>query len=247
MENMEFIYGKDVFGPLTEKRQLEDVRQTLRDYHSKGPEILYAIAMDTGKQEHQKDLENRNLLYGICIYASGQIGVEPIRSQGHIHAISPSCNYSTPEMYEILQGEAYIFMQKGAGSETTKAYAVLCKAGEKIIVPPGYAHYTVNANPHLPMVFGAWCVRDYGFDYDEVRSMGGLAYFPIISETRGITFEPNKMYGDIELITKEPREYIEFNVESNKPIYRQYEEQPSRFDFVTNPKKYRKLWETFIP
>ena len=245
--NMEFIYGKDVFGPTSEKRKLEDVRQTLKDYNSKGPEILYSIAMDTGKEAHIKDLQKRNLLYGMCIYASGQIGEEPIRSQGHIHAISPSCNYSTPEMYEILQGEAYIFMQKGANSETKEAYAILCKARDKILVPPGYAHYTVNANPHEPMVFGAWCVRDYGFDYRDVRKMGGLSYFPIINEKEEITFEPNETYGKTKLIIKEPREYIEFNVKKDIPIYEQYEIEPARFDFVTEPQRYMELWEEFTP
>ena len=38
------------------------------------------------------------------------------------------------------------------------------KKGEVVIVPPGWGHQTVNANIHAPMVFGAWCVKDYGFD-----------------------------------------------------------------------------------
>ncbi len=247
INTMEFVYGDDIFGPITEKRKLEDVRQTLRYHDSTGPEILYAIAMDTGKRKHLNDLLNRNLLYGICIYASGQVGSEPVRSQGHIHSISVSCNYSTPEMYEILEGKAYIFMQNGADANTKSAYAIYCESGDKVIVPPGYAHCTINAEPQSAMVFGAWCVRDYGFEYEDVRKMKGLSYFPVINEQGHIEFESNESYGEVELVVKEPREYCEFHVKRDMPIYTQYEENPSRFDFITNPQKYVSLWEVFTP
>lgn len=246
-EKMEFIYGAGICGPKTEKRRLEDVRLTLRDKASMGPEILYSIAMDTCKQEHIEDLKARNLLYGICIYAAGQVGKEPVRSQGHIHAVSASCGSSTPEMYEILEGKAYIFMQKGADENTKIAYAVYCEAGDKILVPPGYAHYTVNADPGVPMVFGAWCVRDYGFDYEDVRRMGGLSYFPVIQEDHTIRFEPNQSYGETELIIKRPRLYTEFHVSAESPIYEQYEQNRTLFEFVTDPGKYKYLWKGFTP
>ena len=43
------------------------------------------------------------------------------------------------------------------------------------MVPPGWAHATVSASAGEPMTFGAWCDREYGFEYDEVRARGGLA------------------------------------------------------------------------
>lgn len=48
------------------------------------------------------------------IFGDGIVGEEPVRSQGHIHVISPSCNASTCEVYEIWLGEAYIYMQETA-------------------------------------------------------------------------------------------------------------------------------------
>lgn len=247
IDRMEFIYGKDVFGSKTEKRRLDDVRQTLRDKGSTGPEILYAIAMDTGKKEHRQDLLQRQLLYGICLYAPGLVGMEPVRSQGHIHAISASCNSSTPEMYEILQGRACIFMQKGADSSTKKAYAVFCEAGDKVIVPPGYAHYTANADPESFMVFGAWCIRDYGFEYSDVKRMGGLSYFPVVDTNGEIIFESNKNYQSTELIIKRPEIYSEFHIAPDIPIYQQYELDQEHFEFVTNPGKFKAIWDSFIP
>lgn len=51
------------------------------------------------------------LLYGAVTYAAGRLGDEPVRSQGHIHTISPHSGWSTTEAYEIWSGKAIIYMQ----------------------------------------------------------------------------------------------------------------------------------------
>ena len=114
LDKMEFIYDVATTGPLTEKRRLDDIRASLSDPNAEGPSIVYAVAMDVAKKKHMQDLIDRNLLYGAMIFEKGVIGEEPVRSQGHIHAVSASCNASTCEVYEIWAGEAYIYMQEYA-------------------------------------------------------------------------------------------------------------------------------------
>ena len=86
---MGFTYGTDVFGPEVEIRRLEDIRASLRDPQCKGPEQVYSIAMDVGKEEHRALLNKLHLLFGVVTYSAGKLGQEPVRSQGHIHKISP--------------------------------------------------------------------------------------------------------------------------------------------------------------
>lgn len=246
LNTKDFIYGSDVFGPDVEKRKLDDIRKTLMDPMCEGPDVVYTIAMDVGNNEDKEDLIQRQLLFGACIYSDGKLGNEPVRSQGHVHAISPSCMSSTAELYEIWEGEAIIFMQSSTSDDPGRLFAIKAKEGDKVIVPPGWAHYTVNANPDKQMVFGAWCIRDYGFDYKEVREHGGLAYFPVFNEET-IHFIVNPLYETKELIIKEPRIYDEFNVDAQMPLYTQYLEDKNRFDFVTNPNAYQSIWEHFIP
>lgn len=246
-EKKEFMYGTDCFGPEVEKRHIDDIRHSLRVFDSQGPDIVYTIAMDIGKKEHRFALKKANLLYGACIYSKGRIGQEPVRSQGHIHAVSLSCNASTPEVYEIWFGEAYVLMQATAKPDVGKAYAVHGKVGDIIIVPPGYAHCTINARQDIEMVFGAWCIRDYGFDYTDVRKQKGLMYFPVFNETGQVEFELNSNYQAGELVIKEPRIYHEFGLDKAQKIYPTYEMNPNKFDFVTDPKKYKKVWENFEP
>ena len=131
-----FIYGKDVFGPTVENRWLDDIRSSLLDPKCEGPDIVYSIAMDVGKTVHKALLQKQHLLFGVVAYAKGSLGMEPIRSQGHIHKVSPFSQWSTPEVYEIWNGEAVIYMQESATDEPGRCYAVYAQPGDVVVVPP---------------------------------------------------------------------------------------------------------------
>ena len=237
-----FQSGEDVFGPIPELRTLDSIRRSLRNPDSKGSEVLYCISMDVGKKEDFKLMEERNLLFGVVTYASGTIGDEPVRSQGHIHAISPSCNASTCEVYEIFDGEAFIYMQESGQDDAGECYAIYAKVGDVIIVPPGWVHATINANIHQNMTFGAWCVRDYGFDYEDVKKHKGIAFFPVVKNDK-IEWEMNKSYKKAHLTIKRAREYPEFEIEKGKPIYTQFQENPDKFLFVSKPQFIKNTWK----
>lgn len=244
---MTFSYGDDVFGPAPEIRRLDAIRRSLRDPRCTGPEIAYSIVMDVGRKEDRADLERRMLLYGAVIYSAGTFGREPVRSQGHVHAISASCGERTPEVYEIWDGSAIVYMQESAEDDPGRCFAVKAGPGQVVIVPPGWAHMTVNADPTRPMAFGAWCVRDYGFDYDVVRRHGGLAWFPIVEDDGSIGWDANDAYGPSEIMETEPRGYEELGLEQGVAVYRQYEDDHERFDFVADPKKARVAWSRIEP
>ncbi|MFV0396246.1 MAG: glucose-6-phosphate isomerase family protein, partial [Coprobacillaceae bacterium] len=241
-----FTYEKNVFGPIVENRSLDSIRQNLMEPNCDGPEIVYSIAMDVGNTKDKQAMLDRNLLYGAVTYAKGKLGKEPIRSQGHIHAISKSCGMSTCEVYEIWSGSAYIYMQESAKDNPGRCYAVLANVGDVVIVPPGWAHCTISANTNENLTFGAWCVRDYGFDYKDVRAHKGVAWFPIV-EDNDIHFIRNTNYEMSKCIIKKPRQYTEFNIEKGKSIYQQFVENPDTFLFVSKPQIAGDKWVDFIP
>lgn len=249
-DEMTFVYGKDTFGPEVERRDLDAIRKSLKDPSCDGPKTVYSIAMDIGRNKDKNDLVDRNLLYGAVIYAKGRLGNEPIRSQGHIHAASKSVGMSTPEIYEIWDGEAFIYMQESAKDNPGRCFAVHAKVGDVVVVPPNWAHSTISANPEKPLVFGAWCVRDYGFEYEDVREHGGMAYFPILNEQGGISWEKNQKYTSSDIIIKQPNKELYkklFDIEINKSIYEQYLEDNSKFDFVPRPYIKKEQWDIFEP
>ncbi|MDA3874884.1 MAG: glucose-6-phosphate isomerase [Kiritimatiellae bacterium] len=244
---MGFRYGPGVFGPECELRRLDAIRASLLDPECEGPDPVYAIAMDVGTEDRRKDLLQRNLLFGVVTYAAGQLGDEPVRSQGHIHAVSASCGCSTPELYEIWSGTAIILMQEYAEDDPGRCFAVTAEPGETVVVPPNWAHATISADPTRPLTFGAWCVRDFGFDYCGVRAHGGMAWFACLVDT-GLVWNPNPRYPVLrELICKRPSEYADLGLRSGIPIWQQYLEDPDSVMWVPDPQRAADSWPDFVP
>ena len=244
---MGFAYGPDVFGPIVENRTLDSIRKSLCDPNCSGPDPVYSIAMDVGKSEHLPLLKELHLLHGAVTYAAGRLGDEPVRSQGHIHKVSPFSGWSTPEVYEIWSGSAIIYMQEKAEDQPGRCFAVVAGPGDVVIVPPYWAHATISADPKTPLTFGAWCDREYGFEYDGVRAHNGLAWFPVISENGNIQWLKNSNYLDCKLIIKSPEIYSQLGIEQGIPIYTQFEQNPSKFGFVPRPQNVKEVWEGFVP
>ncbi|MCC6681993.1 MAG: glucose-6-phosphate isomerase [Phycisphaeraceae bacterium] len=247
LEPLDLSFGPGCFGPRVERRTLDAIRPSLRDPHCVGPDVVYAIAMDVGREPDRADLQQRNLLFGIVVYAAGRLGDEPIRSQGHVHKASPRHGWSTPEVYEIWQGSAIILMQEHDSDDPGRCFAVEAGPGEVVIVPPRWAHATISADVKQPLVFGAWCDRDYGFVYDGVRAHGGLAYFPLLTADGAIEFQFNPHYQQRPLTRKPPRNYADLGLESGVPIYQQYQQHHERFMFVPEPMRAGVVWGDYTP
>lgn len=245
---LDFRYGKNCFGPPVEKRKLNDIRKSLHDPQCDGPETVYAIAMDIGKLAHKKILKDRMLLFGAVTYAAGKLGNEPIRSQGHIHRKSAHSGWSPPEVYEIWAGSAVIYMQEYADDDPGRCFAVYANAGDVVVVPPEWAHATISADPEIPLTFGAWCDREYGFLYDKVRAHNGLAWYPLVNDPVKLSWKSNPKYRYSRLIEKSPDDYKHLlGIEKGIPIYTQFENDPEKFQFVSMPALKKEVWNNYIP
>ena len=138
------------------------------------------------------------------------------------------------------------YLNQLRGDIPGRCFAVEAGPGEVVLVPPGWAHCTISVDSSQPLAFGAWCVREYGFAYEGVRSHGGLAYFPIWREDQ-LEFVKHPRYGESQFIHKSPRKYKEFQIQEGVPIYTQFEQSPQKFRFIVHPEEYESLWQEFIP
>lgn len=241
-----FDYGQGVFGPYPELRSLDAIRYSLLSPNCNGPDPVYCIAMDVRRKEHTEALRQRMLLFGVVAYESGRLGDEPVRSQGHVHAIAPHCGWSTPELIEIWQGNAIIYAQEKVLDDPGHCVAIEAGPGDKVVIPPGWAHCIINGNLEARMMFGAWCDRQYGFDYDDVRAHGGLAWRPLLRED-GIEWQRNSTYAPSRLVCRTARAYPELGVSDALPIYEQFARDPSSMQWVSEPAAVEDIWDAFEP
>jgi len=244
---MGFRYGADVFGPTPEYRSLDAIRPSLRNPQCEGPDPVYAIAMDVGRREDIEELKKRMLLFGMVMYASGKLGDGPVRSQGHVHAVSPHCGWSTPELFEIWEGRAIIYAQEKSGADPGRCIAIEAGPGEQVVMPPGWAHYVANSDPNSKLIFGAWCDRQYGFDYTQMRAHHGLAWFPLMSAGGEIGWEANANYSLSKLQRRKARAYPELGLSSAMPIYEYLRQDPESIQWVSDPARLSHLWPQFEP
>jgi glucose-6-phosphate isomerase len=242
-----FEYGPGVFGPEPEMRRMDAIRPSLRDPSCSGPDPVYGIAMDIGRTVDRPLLEQRMLLYGAVVYAAGTLGAEPVRSQGHIHAVAAHSGWSPPEVYEIWSGAAIVYAQQRAEDDPGRCIAVLARAGAQVVVPPGWAHCVINADPQCRMAFGAWCDRQYGFDYVGVRAHRGLAWFPVLTASGSIGWQANPQYRKSVLERHEPRAYPELGLDASRSLYRQFVRDPESVMFVADPQRAADRWPGFAP
>ena len=246
-QDLAFEYGAGMFGPLPEMRRLDAIRPSLRDPACSGPDPVYGIAMDVGRNEDLALLKQRMLLFGVVVYAAGRLGCEPVRSQGHIHAIAPHSGWSPPEIFEIWSGTAIVYAQERAEDDPGRCIAVVAKPGDQVVVPPRWAHCVINADPHRRMAFGAWCDRQYGFDYTGVRAHLGLAWFPMLSASGTINWEPNPNYSPTKLDQRGPRTYPELGLDPSRSLYEQFAGDPDSVMFVADPQRAANHWLNFTP
>lgn len=242
-----FEFGPGVFGPEPEYRSLDSIRRSLHDPACTGPDPVYAIVMDVGKQKHRKELERRGLLFGVVTYASGRLGREPVRSQGHVHRVASHSGWAPPELYEIWEGQAVIYMQESASNDPGRCFAVTAGPGDVVVVPPGWAHATLSVDPTSPLTFGAWCDRDYGFEYAQVRAHGGLAWYALLGDDGRLEWRQNSRYLPSGLRIGPPRDYHEFGLHKGISIYTQFENDPATMQWVSEPGRFAKEWEGFAP
>ncbi len=227
---LNFHYGAGVFGPKPEYRSLDAIRASLQNPNSTGPDPVYAIAMDVGRVEDRDELSRRMLLFGIVIYAGGKLGDEPVRSQGHVHAIAPHCGWSTPELFEIWEGRAIVYAQQNSGDDPGLCIAI-----------------AANADPSSVLIFGAWCDRQYGFDYTQMRAHHGLAWYPVVASNAEIVWRPNPAYASSALESRKARTYPELGLSPTMPIYEHFRHNPESVQWVSDPGRLAKLWGRFEP
>lgn len=158
-------------------RRLFDMREVIYDrgwLEAAEDFELYYMYRDLylSRADREKLIE-QGLRYDITIIPPHMLGCEYIKTAGHYHPTARGGTVTYPELYEVLEGEALYLLQS---QDLRDVAAVFAQAGDKVLVPPGYGHVTINrSNRTLKMA--NFVSRDFSSFYEPFKDRGGGAYY----------------------------------------------------------------------
>jgi glucose-6-phosphate isomerase len=220
-------------------RRLDEVRSLLRDPRATGPEHLYTIYMDIRVPAVAEALRGHGLGYGAVVYNHGAVGREALRSQGHVHSAPVATGLAYSELYEFWYGRGLVYMQDGAGADVEDVIVVEAGPGDKVAIPPGWAHATVNVGDG-PMAFGAVYALDAQLLYEPLRRLQGTAHYVLADGT----LEENPRYRHVPPARRCAAHRIpEQGIEPGRPAL---SGDVARLDFVAHPERHPALWARLL-
>ncbi len=233
---LELSFGSGIRTQPPVVRRLDEVRPLLRDADASGPEHLYTIYMGVEVPGIAPALQALGLGYGAVVYNHGSLGGERLRSQGHVHSVSAASGVAYSELYEFWHGRGLVYMQDVAGPEVGDVVVVEAGPGDKVAIPPGWAHATVNLGAG-PMAFGAVYALDAQLLYEPLRAMRGMAHY-VLTDGR---LEPNPRYRSVPLPRRQPPHHVpEHGIEAGRPALAG---DLGRLEFVSRPERCPQLWQ----
>lgn len=148
-----------------------------------------------------------------------------------------------PEIYEVLEGHAYFLLQAFGADPAIiiEAYLVEALKGEKVIIPPGFGHLSINIGTS-ELVLANWMgLSEY--DYESYKKYHGGCYY-ILDKGTSIEFEKNKNYSHVpelkKLKLKKNLPELGLEKDNPKPIL-ELKNSPEKMDWLINPEKYKEL------
>lgn len=188
-------------------------------------------------------IKKKNLRYDITVIPPSNLGMEFVKTAGHYHPLIKGQEYTYPEVYEVLEGEAHYLLQKYVESPDKIKDVVFIHAlkGDKVIIPPNYGHVTINPSAQKLMMSN-WVSRDFSSIYEPYQRLGGAAYYELASTN----LIPNEKYDELpELRQLKPTNLSEVDFHKKKDMYKLIRES-EKLDYLNNPEKYDWLWELVL-
>lgn len=206
---------------------------------------LYKVYKGVAEMESANAIERSGLRYDITILLSGSIALadgaqEYIRTAGHYHDMSKN-GIGWPEIYEVLSGFGRWLIQKPGPDPLAieAAYLVEAGVGEKICIPPGFGHITINAESSV-LVEANINSGSFAYDYEPYRrARGGCYRFLNPKESGMIQIDPNPSFSNLPPLKKlKPKK--DWFKGYFTPLWNIIRDHPEDVKFLLNPETCRK-------
>lgn len=237
---MELRFGGRIFKP--QLRMLGELAGVLKE-EVYGPDMpIYFMYRDLYLSVKDREkAQERGLRYDITVIPPRSFGGEFVKTMGHYHPHPPGSDLTYPEVYEVLRGRAHYLLQRRHGERIADVVVVEAGEGEKVIIPPGYGHVTIN--PSLRVLRMAnWVARSFESLYGPYKEMRGAAYYELTSG-----WVKNPRYGDLPpLRTVKAKGHPALGLAKREEIYGLIRSDPDRLAFLTRPQDFKELFQGLL-
>jgi glucose-6-phosphate isomerase len=231
--------GKIFFPPsvVFEKKagkNLEQMRSLMYEAGDYSNPELYEFYSGVFNKKHKEIIKASGLRYDLVMIYPGLINGEYKKTSGHMHKKPDVLKTGYPEIYEVLCGTAMFMLQKSENGLVKEFFAVQTEAGEKILIPPGYEHATVNIGLS-PLVFTDLISVKAENEYGGIQNHGGMGYFVLDKGgTRNVV--KNTAYKDVPPVDyKHPLENKNLNIGFENYVYDILVNDPGAFSYLDDP------------
>ncbi|MFN4218132.1 MAG: glucose-6-phosphate isomerase family protein [Candidatus Bipolaricaulia bacterium] len=195
-------------------------------------QTLYLMYRDCVLPQDRQIAQELEVRYDITVLLPVRLGREFNKTKGHYHSeYKPGLCY--PELYQVLEGEAHILLQKRSGETVSDVVLVLAHEGQIVLVPPNYGHITINPTEKI-LKMANWVSTKVQSFYEPFEAKGGGAYFEVGGE--GLLI-PNPRYNSLPPLRVVPAcEYPELGLRHGPLIY-ELIKTPERLRFLSCPEE----------
>lgn len=241
-------FGPGIMVDASKVRRLDELSPVALDPEScrGSQEIAYFTYNGVYLQSDAVRLAGVPLRYDLTLIPPHRLGREFSKTFGHLHTIEPNSGLTYPEIYEVLAGTAHFFFQTldVAGPDAAQVCYIEAHPGDKVIIPPGLDHLTINPGPG-PLLFSDVIALDCRGNYERYRASRGAAYLEIEGEDGAAQFIPNPHYRTVAPLRRAPvHNYPALHLTSGEPLYAAcVAGRGKHWAFLTQPN----LFETALP
>jgi len=217
-------------------RTIQQMKPVLMNSEANKPENCYFMYRQCCMDKDCSKINSSGLRFDLTLIPSAKIGNEFNKTFGHFHPKNPAGVYY-PEIYEVIHGKALYLLQS---IDSKKFIAITCMEGEKIVIPPGFGHVTINPS-NESLVMDNWIEAKFKSDYGEFKKNHGAMYY---FTEKG--FEKNENYKNhMPIIECKPKEFPELGI-TTEPMYLLGTKKPELFDYLIHPEKFEKEFEEYL-
>ncbi|GFN22628.1 glucose-6-phosphate isomerase family protein [Thermanaeromonas sp. C210] len=228
-------FGPGIIAPEPDVRRLEDALPVLyAPSVTPSDRPLYYMYRGVCFAQDKEIFDKNDIRYDITVILPGTIEGEYIKTVGHFHPLKPHSSETYPEYYEVLEGEALYLLQKNNRSgDVEEIIAVEAKKGDKVYIPPGYGHVTINPG-NTSLVMANLVESNFSSLYGPFRDKRGAAYYYIQGQGAKGEFVKNSHYQNsvaLKLMAA-PNLLQPTAAVKNKSLYEAFVADPEAFRFL---------------